>query len=376
MKFKPIVLVSDYSLPNHLKYLVYKNKAFLKIRFLVNTFGLKSMIFYKSICFMNQIFLENDISKEWIDSICSLCVLLVTEYNECVIPSILEENLTKNENDILYHYNKNYKEGEKHKSNLRGLFGYIKKHVNNYKYTEVLCIKYLKYDLERYSAYDYLILFFKLGIFFCEEKLNIIDRLKYCINILDLIIYDNHFCYFSQYTFAMSIIKLALESDNFFDQKIFKYIYGVDLSKSKYIKCSNIIKNILNNAINNYYAKNYFNILNNFFYLYQINSQKEFINKINEKNENQYINNKNKKEKQEEEKNDSHKEMNYKNNKYFDISQFKTQNINNHHFYVNNVNYFDFSNYNSCINNNFNFFGNNYFYINNNLTSNCNKNFQ
>ena len=188
MKFKPISLVTDYTLPNHLEFLEYKNKAYLKIRFLVNTFGLKSMIFYKSICFLNQIFLENDLPKEFIDNIASLCVLFVTEYNECAIPSIIKENLTKNENDILYHYNKNYKEGEKHKSNLRGLFGYIKKHVNNYKYWEVLCIKYLNYYLERYSAYDYLILFFKLGIFFCEEKLNIIDRLKFCINILDLII--------------------------------------------------------------------------------------------------------------------------------------------------------------------------------------------
>lgn len=379
MKFKPIITVSNYKLLNHLKYLKFKNKGYLKIQFLVNTFGLKSMIFYKSICYLNRIFLENDIPEESIDNISSLCVLLVAEYNECVIPSVLEENLTKNENDILYHFNKNYEEGKRHKSNLRGLFGYIKKHVNNYKYWEVLCLKYLNYDLERYTAYDYLILFFKLGIFFCGEKINIIDKLKYCINILDLIVYDKYFCDFSQYIVAMSIIKITLENDNLFDQKIFKYIYGVDLSKSKYMKCSNVIKNILNESINNYYAKSYFNILNSLLYLYQINNHKALINIINEKNENQYENNKNKKGKKEEEKNDKgDKGMNYKDNKYFDISQFKTQNINNLHFIVNKVNNFNFSNNNSCINNNFNYFGNNYFFINinNDFTNNCNKNFQ
>ena len=56
MKFKPISSVCNYKLINHIKYLENKNRAILKIKFLVNCFGLKSMIFYKSICLMNQIF--------------------------------------------------------------------------------------------------------------------------------------------------------------------------------------------------------------------------------------------------------------------------------------------------------------------------------
>ena len=112
-----------------------------------------------------------------------------------------------------------------------------------------MCLKYLNYDLGKYTAYDYLILFFELGIFFCEENVDIIDKLKYCVKILDYIILNKCSCDFSQYTFAMSIIKIVLENDNFFDKKVFKYIYGVDLSKKKYINCSNLIKNILNLAV-------------------------------------------------------------------------------------------------------------------------------
>lgn len=73
--------------------------------------------------------------------------------------------------------------------------------------------------------------FFKLGIFFCEKEINIIEKLNYCLKILDLIVINKNSCCFNEYTFAMSIIKLAMGNDYFFDKKIFKYIYGVDLSK-------------------------------------------------------------------------------------------------------------------------------------------------
>ena len=48
----------------------------------------------------------------------------------------------------------------------------------------------------------------------------------------------------------MSIIKVALENNSVFDKNVFKYIYGVDLSKKKYIYCSNMIKKILNLKFN------------------------------------------------------------------------------------------------------------------------------
>ena len=264
LKYRPITSIANYNLSNHIKYLECKNKGISKIKSLTNNFGLKSMILYKAINFMNQIYLDNEVSLDYIDIIASLCVLLVIGYNECCIPSIIEEYLTKDQKDILYGYcyendEKNESNGLipftdkeekiKHTSNLKGLFNYIKKHVNNFKYWEIMCLKYLNYDLGKYTAYDYLILFFELGIFFCEENVDIIDKLKYCVKILDYIILNKCSCDFSQYTFAMSIIKIVLENDNFFDKKVFKYIYGVDLSKKKYINCSNLIKNILNLAV-------------------------------------------------------------------------------------------------------------------------------
>ena len=131
----------------------------------------------------------------------------------------------------------------------------------------------------KYTAYDYLILFFQLGLFFCEENVDLVEKLKYCVKILDYIVLNKSSCDFSQYTFAMSIIKIVLENDNFFDKNIFKYIYGVDLSKKKYINCSNLIKNILNLAVKIDSIKS----LN-----YTINFNK--ISGLNQINLNKYIN--------------------------------------------------------------------------------------
>ena len=288
LKYKPMNAVANYNLENHLKYLEHKRIGISKIRYLTNTFGLKSMVFFKAVNFMNQIYLENNISTDDIESIASLCVLLVAEFNECCLPSIYDEYMTKEESDILFHnHSKKIKEDKiKHKSNLHGLFHYIKKNVNNYKYWEVLCLKKLNYDLGKYSAYDYLILFFELGLFFWKANINILDKLKYCINILDFITNNKKSCDYSQYTLAMSIIKVALENNNYFDKDIYKYIYGVDLSKKKYINCSNMIKTNLILYYNNNIDKS-----KNLIYNYLINNQSQLkdnclnISEINRSNQ-------------------------------------------------------------------------------------------
>ena len=372
-KFKPVSVVANYECQNHIKYLESKKIGISKIKNLVHNFGLKSMILYKAINFMNQIFLENVISIEHIESIASLCVLLITEFNECCMPSFSEHFITKNENDIFYHShiknvtfcndtNKRNNELIKektiqHKTNISGLFHYIKKNVNNYKYWEVFCLKKINYDLGKYSSYDYLILFFELGIFFCKEKVNILDLLKYCINILDFITNDKRSCDYSQYILAMSIINVALENNSFFDKSVFKYIYGVDLSKKKYINCSKMIKNIL---------KVSYNIDNsiNLFYNNQLFNQELVVNKYREKLQS-IINNKSIKNREEVNNANSHNNNNNQNNaenQLFNIqnlylhqlSYIINNNIIINHNFINNIYY---GNY--CINNKAGFINNN-----------------
>ena len=156
LKYRPFTSIANYNLANHIKYLECKNKGISTIKSLTNNFGLKSMILYKAINFMNQIYLDNEVSLDYIDIIASLCVLLVTDYNECCFPSIIEEYLTKEQRDILYGPSYENDDGGgngknapnlcnglipindkeekiKNKSNLNGLFRYIKKNVNTEK---------------------------------------------------------------------------------------------------------------------------------------------------------------------------------------------------------------------------------------------------
>ena len=363
-KFKPVSVVANYQCQNHIKYLESKKIGISKIKHLVHNFGLKSMILYRAINFMNQIFLENQISIEYIENIASLCVLLITEFNECCMPSFSEYSITKNENDIFYHshiknvslYNDTIKRNNelikeetiKHKTNIRGLFNYIKNNINNYKYWEVFCLKKINYDLGKYSSYDYLILFFELGIFFCKEKINILDLLKYCINILDFITIDKRSCDYSQYILAMSIINVALENHSFFDKSIFKYIYGVDLSKKKYINCSKMIKNILKISYN---LDNSINLVN----------QELFINKYWEKLRNK-ISNKSIKNREEVNNNSHNNNQNNSENQLFNIQNFYLNQLSyiiNNNIIINNnfINNIYYKNY--CINNKPGFINNN-----------------
>ena len=383
MKYRPFSVVANYNLDNNIKYLESKIIGISKVKELVKKYGLNSMVYFKSINFINQIFLENNFGIENINDIASICVLLVVLFNDRCLPLVAEEVISKDENDILYHYH-NFQEKDinnellskeqmKHKTNINGLFHYVRKNVNNYKYLEVLCLKHLNYDLEKYSAYDYLILFFDLGIFFCKENINIniLELLKYCIHILDFITDDKRSCDYSQYTLAMSILKVALENNVFFDKDVFKYIYGVDLSKKKYINCSKFVKNILNLYNNNINTKNI--LYNNQFII----NQELFINKYLENliknipNNGKANNTLNKNEN----KNKSKKgKNNLMNNNIISTNQ---SNLNIYPFIINNSNSNSIIINNNFINNNININNNNFYYQNciiNNFFNSINNN--
>ena len=302
LKFIPFTKITNYKLDNHVAYIKNKAKGISNIIYLINHFGLNSMILYKAISLMDQIYLENEISIDNINTISTMCIFLSIQFNECC--KLYNKYDYYNKNEIIFHSSFGNNKLNKNKPNINGFFQYIKNNINNFKYWEVLCLKYLNYDLRKSSAYDYLLLFFRLGIIFNEEKIDVNSKFNICLEILDYIINDSKSCNFSQYILAMSIIKVAFEFEKYFDKNIFKIIYGVDLSKKKYIDCSNMIKNILslkiqNNANynNNYYLLNIIyqnnfmknipfmtNIINNneiFFYLLQLQKNKNEEEKAN-----------------------------------------------------------------------------------------------
>ena len=270
LKFIPGNSTVNFSSINHVNYLLLKNKGISKIKSLSKKFKLSSIILYKSINYMNEIYLNNDITPtENIENIATICVLLSLKFNNC---RQIDEN-------------------------LRSFKKYVNKKVENWNYLEVKCLKFLNYDLRKYSAYDYLYLFFGMGIIFKESKnLNILENFQKSEMILEIITNDIRICNYSQYIIALSIIYNIFENDYAFDLDIFKYIYGVDFSKKKYINCIKMIKLILCNLSNNRFQS-----INNNISIYFINSLTHIVsdskpaaeNGSMKENENQ-IKNKNK----------------------------------------------------------------------------------
>jgi hypothetical protein len=122
--------------------------------------------------------------------------------------------------------------------------------IDNLMYWEIFCLKKLDYNLGKYSAFDYINLFFGLGIVFSKKNIDIINIYDSCVNLLEILINQYKICKYNQYIIAMSIIYIKFNNNIYFDKRIFKYIYGVDFSKQKYKSCINEIINIVNDLYN------------------------------------------------------------------------------------------------------------------------------
>ena len=199
---------------------------------------------------MDQIYLNNlNTPIEYIETIAVLCLLLSIEFNYCCHNSnkkSLNQNKIQNYSiDFSYINNKLYSV-----NNIKNMHKYLMEKIDNLMYWEIFCLKKLDYNLGKYSAFDYINLFFGLGIVFSKKNIDIINIYDSCVNLLEILINQYKICKYNQYIIAMSIIYIKFNNNIYFDKRIFKYIYGVDFSKQKYKSCINEIINIVNDLYN------------------------------------------------------------------------------------------------------------------------------
>ena len=207
------------------------------------------LVKYKAIGSMDQIYLNNkDIPFEYIETIASICILLSTEFNDCCSYSKINE--PNSQNSHLLNNNSYVNIKNVHINNLKSLYQYIKDETKNIMYWQTYCLEKLDYNLGKYSAYDYLNLFFDLGIVFTDKKTNFLNISKSCFNLLELIITKSNICKYNQYLIAMSLIYIQFINTNYFDKNAFKYIYGVDFSKKKYKLVINELSMMIKNSFN------------------------------------------------------------------------------------------------------------------------------
>lgn len=239
IKYKPISLNFDSSLITHQNYIDNRKKGLSKIYSLSQNFFLEKTIVYQSIGIMDQIYLNNtNISTEYIEIIASICILLSLEFNDCCSkPNKANPNCKNsfnNSNEYPY------------VNNIKGLYQFLIKTIKNIRYWQTFCLKGLNYNLGKYSAFDYINLFFALGIVFTNEHIEIKNKYLSCLNIINIITNQHFICKYNQYIIALSTIYINFINNKYFDKKVFKYIYGVDFSKKKYKVCVNEINNMIN----------------------------------------------------------------------------------------------------------------------------------
>ena len=259
LKFKQSKKIIDYSNNLIIQYISVRRFGINQIKLLSNIFSFTKNIFYKAIYYLDQIYLNTpSIPFDLIEKISSVCLLLSVQFNECCsIESEIE---------------------------IINFINFLSSKIENLYQIEILCLESLNYNLGIYSSYDYLNLFFSLGLIFPNRNLefeknentNISEMYFKCINILDIIIDDYRSLEFTQYNIAITIISMIIIQSKFFSFETFKYVYGIDLLKEKYIKCQIVLKSIY---LNNYFINNdsYNKKSNN-----SINSDSTFDNSISE----------------------------------------------------------------------------------------------
>ena len=261
LKYKPISLKINLTSIHHTNYIAHRKIGLLKIYEISKRFDLIKVITFKAIGFMDKIYLNNanPILIDDIEKIALTCLLLSFQFNNYFI----EKNNYYNNSIADFEKNKNNSIINKisnQKNNISECYQYIKSKIKDLMYWQIFCLKNLEFNLSEYTAFDYINLFFKLGIVFTKENIEINNLYNKCINLIEIIINNDKICNYNQYVVALSIINMNLNMEKYFSPNIFKYIYGIDFSRKKYRFC---IKEIYEMIIEFYHQNLNIFIVNN-----------------------------------------------------------------------------------------------------------------
>ena len=223
LKFKSSKFSIDYTNQYSKIYLSNRINGINFIKNQAKYFSFPKNIIYKAINYLDLIYLNNNVPIILLEKISLICLLFSIEFNTCCTKySII---------------------------NLLEFKIYLKKFIHNLNEMEIFCLKCLDYNLEKNTVFDYIDLFFSLGFIFLPKKENFDISFIYinCINFLEIIIEDNNNFHFSNYTIALSIIKIITKYYNLFENEIFQKIYGINFNKEKFVKCEELLNLILCN---------------------------------------------------------------------------------------------------------------------------------
>ena len=257
-KYRPLSLKINPSSIYHLNYIAHRKIGLLKIYEVSKRFELVNVIKFKAIGLMDKLYLndDNQIMVQYIEKIALTCILLSFQFNNYFFEqnsyNTSEADFKKDKNNSVMNKIYNYK------NRIFECYQYIKYEIKDLMYWQMFCLKNLDFNLGEFTAFDYINLFFQLGIVFTKEKFEIYNYYDKCLNLLDIIINTEKICNYNQFVVALSIIYININNEKSFDQSIFKYIYKIDFSRKKYKFCVKKIFEIITEfyQLNNFFVYN------------------------------------------------------------------------------------------------------------------------
>lgn len=210
-------VVANYSNISNINYLLWRKAAIDNIK----QFDCSKGIYYKALCYLDRLYLSNNLDIKYLIDISSICVLLAYKFNESQVNSKLKNLLLSIKS---------------------------KKNYSFYPLIEMKLLKMLQYHLCYLTVYDY------INIFFSNNMINNLSKslnehmYTNAIILIAQFSIDNRFCDFSPFTLAVSIIHFLFKGKiSTFDYNNISYHKCVFILNVLY-GCSNTVSPYKNNS--------------------------------------------------------------------------------------------------------------------------------
>ena len=227
----------------HSNYLTQRRNGIDNVKELCRIFKLTRSVMHKTVLYMDSVFFNAKckFNVDIVYQVSTVLVVFAVQFNECCFDREM--------NDMFY----------------------LLKMIPQYNELEIELLKLLSYDLNRTTAYDFVMMLFKNGIAFINEhehehvheteEINFIQRnVNYaydvCLTLIDYFVSDDIFVDFNAFEFAVITVDVVMRSvlkmgrtvgysgKAYYNKKLLLQMYGVDLNTNKYVKCRCVLSHV------------------------------------------------------------------------------------------------------------------------------------
>lgn len=227
----------------HSNYLTQRRNGIDNVKELCRIFKLTRSVMHKTVLYMDSVFFNAKckFNVDIVYQVSTVLVVFAVQFNECCFDREM--------NDMFY----------------------LLKMIPQYNELEIELLKLLSYDLNRTTAYDFVMMLFKNGIAFINEhehehvheteEISFIQRnVNYaydvCLTLIDYFVSDDIFVDFNAFEFAVITVDVVMRSvlkmgrtvgysgKAYYNKKLLLQMYGVDLNTNKYVKCRCVLSHV------------------------------------------------------------------------------------------------------------------------------------